>query len=59
MEKLSFELPTDTEWMDLPENLPSNYEVEVDVYKWNKDKAVVIIVWKWWTTEWYDNKYTK
>ena len=57
MEKLSFELPTDTEWMDLPENLPSNYEVEVDVYKWNKDKAVVIIVWKWWSTEWYDNKY--
>lgn len=57
MEKLSFELPTDTEWMELPENLPSNYEVEVDVYKWNNDKAVVIIVWKWWTTEWYDNKY--
>jgi hypothetical protein len=56
-EKLSFELPTDTEWMDLPENLPTNYEVEVDVYKWNINKAVVIIVWKWWTTEWYSNKY--
>ena len=56
-EKLSFELPTDTEWMDLPENLPSNYEVEVDVYKWDIDRAVVIIVWKWWSTEWYENKY--
>ena len=56
-EKLSFILPTDTEWMDLPDNLPSNYEIEVDIYKWNLDRAVVIIVWKWWTTEWYNNKY--
>ena len=57
MENLYFELPTDTEWMEIPENSPLNYEVAVDVYKWNINKAVIIIVWKWWTTEWYQNKY--
>jgi len=57
MEKLYFELPTDTEWMEIPKNSPLNYEVAVDVYKWNINKAVIIIVWKWWTTEWYQNKY--
>jgi len=57
MENLYFELPTDTEWMEIPKNSPLNYEVAVDVYKWNINKAVIIIVWKWWTTEWYQNKY--
>ena len=56
-EELYFELPTDTEWMEIPENSPLGYEVAVDFYKWNINKAVVIIVGKWGTTKWYENKY--
>ena len=56
-EKLYFELPTDKWDVELPENSPLNYEVEVDSYKWESDTAVIIIVGKWWTTEWYENKY--
>ena len=56
-EKLYFELPTDKWDIEIPENSPLNYEVEVAVYKWNSDIAVMIIVWKWGSTEWYSNKY--
>ncbi len=56
-EKLYFELPTDKGDLVIPEYSPINYEVEVDVYQWNINEAVVIIVGKWWTTTWYLNKY--
>ena len=56
-EQLYFELPTDKWDMEIPENSPLNYEIETAFYKWNTNKAVVIIVWKWWTTQWYQNKY--
>ena len=56
-EKLHFELPTDKWDIKLPKNSPQNYEVEADFYKWTKRLVVVIIVWKWWTTQWYQNKY--
>ncbi len=57
MEKLYFELPTDKWDLEIPENSPLNYEVEVAVRKWKSNKAVVIIVWKWWSVDWYMNKY--
>ena len=56
-EKLYFELPTDKWNAEIPENSPLNYEIEAALYKWNSDTAVIIIVGKWWTTEWYENKY--
>ena len=57
VEKLYFELPTDKWDLKIPENSPLNYEVEVAVRKWKSNKAVVIIVWKWWSVDWYMNKY--
>ncbi len=57
LEELYFELPTDTEWMEIPENSPLGYEVGVDFYKWNTNKAVIIIVGKWGTAKGYENKY--
>ena len=56
-EKLYFELPTEKWDMEIPENSPLNYEVETDFYKWNTNNAVIIIVGKWWTTQWYKDKY--
>jgi len=56
-EELSFELPTDKWDIVIPENSPLNYEIAVDFYKWNLNEAVIIIVWKWWTTHGYKDKY--
>lgn len=53
----SFELPTDTTWMEIPEFSPHAYEVEVAKYKGTTNKVVMIIVWKWGTTSGYQNKY--
>ena len=53
----SFELPTDTTWMEIPEFSPHAYEVEVAEYKGTTNKVVMIIVWKWGTTSGYQNKY--
>ena len=53
----SFELPTDTRWMKIPEFSPHAYEVEVAEYKGTTNKVVMIIVWKWGTTSGYQNKY--
>lgn len=53
----SFELPTDTTWMKIPEFSPHAYEVEVAEYKGKTNKVVMIIVWKWGTTSGYQNKY--
>lgn len=53
----SFELPTDTRWMEIPEFSPHAYEVEVAEYKGTTNKVVMIIVWKWGTTSGYQNKY--
>ena len=66
VEDLSFELPTDTEWMVIPENSPTAYEVWVRYYNFDdsekyrhKETAEVflIFVWKWWSLSWYKNKY--
>ena len=66
VEDLSFELPTDTEWMVIPKNSPTAYEVWVRYYNFDdsekyrdKDTAEVflIFVWKWWSLSWYKNKY--
>lgn len=56
-EKLCFELTTDKWDLKIPKNSPQNYEVEADFYKWTERLVVMIIVWKWWTTQWYQNKY--
>ncbi len=56
-EKWYFELPTDKWDLEIHEYSPLNYEVEVDYYKWETDLAIWIIVWKWWSTHWYQNKY--
>ena len=53
----SFELPTDTRWMKIPEFSPHAYEVEVAEYKGTTNKVVMIIVWKWGSTSGYQNKY--
>ena len=53
----SFELPTDTTWMEIPEFSPHAYGVEVAEYKGTTNKVVMIIVWKWGTTSGYQNKY--
>lgn len=53
----SFELSTDTTWMEIPEFSPHAYEIEVAEYKGSTNKVVIIIVWKWGTTSWYQNKY--
>ena len=53
----TFELPTDTTWMEIPEFSPHAYEVEVAEYKGKTNKVVMIIVWKWGTTSGYQNKY--
>ena len=53
----SFELPTDTRWMKIPEFSPHAYEVEVAECKGTTNKVVMIIVWKWGTTSGYQNKY--
>lgn len=53
----SFELPTDTTWMKIPEFSPHAYEVEVAEYEGTTNKVVMIIVWKWGTTSGYQNKY--
>lgn len=55
--KLHFKLPTDKWDLEIPKNSPTNYEVEADFYKGREKIVVMIIVWKWGTTQWYQNKY--
>ena len=62
VEKESFELPTEKWDMVIPENSPLNYEVETAFYSSCHVKSnhfYIIFVWKWWSIDWYQNKYMR
>lgn len=52
-----FKFPTNKGDFEISENTPLNYKVEVGIHQGEKNEALMIIVWKWWSVSWYMNKY--